>query len=81
MSIVETVVNQMVGFILAVFVLVVLGPSFGIVGANIWNGSVLTAILTVLSVIRLYVLRRLFNGFMITKDDDDEEKDDSNLFV
>lgn len=76
MSFVETLANQAVGFALAVAVLVWFGPSFGIVGASLWNGTAMTALLTVASVVRLFALRRLFEWIHHRK-----EERDADLFI
>jgi len=75
MSFVETMTNQVVGFAISVTILIMLGPYIGIVGAGIQNGFVMTAILTVLSIIRMYVLRRIFDWTDRRKDND------ADLFV
>ena len=61
-SIIETVVNVAVGFWLAFFLTyIIFGISFV---DNLWISS----IFTLASIIRGYVLRRIFNLFMVRSD-------------
>jgi len=61
MSAVEAVANVVVGFGLAIATQVVVFPLFGLV-ASIGDNLAIGAIFTVVSIVRSYVLRRVFNG-------------------
>jgi hypothetical protein len=61
-SILETIANQAVGFVLSVLTYTIIFPVLGIASSLSMNIS-LTLIFTALSMLRSYSLRRLFNWF------------------
>jgi len=60
-SIREAIANIVIGYIVSIVAQLIIFPAFGIhvpIHANLWIG----AILTILSFIRMYCIRRYFNG-------------------
>ena len=65
MSLVESAINIVVGYCLAVLTQVLVFPMFGLslsLGENLGIGAVFTAI----SLARSFVLRRIFNGLSVS---------------
>lgn len=65
MSLVESVSNIVVGYCLAVLTQVLVFPLFGLsvsLGENLGIG----AVFTVVSLVRSFVLRRIFNGLSVS---------------
>ena len=65
MSLVESVTNIVVGHCLAVLTQVLVFPLFGLsvsLGENLGIG----AVFTVVSLVRSFALRRIFNGFSVS---------------
>jgi hypothetical protein len=60
-SILETITNVVVGYVLAVLTQLIVFPLYGITTTFSQNAQV-GIIFTVVSLIRSYVLRRIFNG-------------------
>lgn len=60
MSFVETVSSTVFGYIIALFATAIILPLFGFNSSGIQNVQI-AAIFTVVSIIRGYVFRRLFN--------------------
>lgn len=65
MSLVETIANVVVGYGLAVATQMVVFPSFGL-NATVRQNLGLGLMFTFASLIRAYVLRRLFNRYVST---------------
>ena len=61
MSLVESVTNIGVGFILAVFMQALFFPFFGIY-ASLDTELKIAGMFTIISIIRSYLIRRAFNG-------------------
>ena len=59
-SLTESVVNVLIGYSIAVFTQIILFPLFGI-NITYSDNFIIAATFTVISVIRSYTLRRLFN--------------------
>ena len=65
MSLVESVTNIIVGYCLAVLTQMLVFPMFGLsvsLGENLGIG----AVFTVVSLVRSFVLRRIFNGLSVS---------------
>lgn len=65
MSLVESATNIVVGYCLAVLTQVLVFPLFGVsvsLGENLGIG----AVFTVVSLVRSFVLRRIFNGLSVS---------------
>lgn len=60
-SLIESVANTMSGFVLSFCVWQAIGPWFGY-DVNVHDNLLITGIFTVVSVIRSYVWRRIFNN-------------------
>lgn len=59
-SFMESIVNVMIGFFVALISQILVFPFFGIY-VDIWNGAGLAAVFTGISLVRSYVVRRVFN--------------------
>lgn len=64
-SLIEAVVNTAIGFVISLFVSVLVLPHYGVAPRLATNVEI-TLIFTVTSVIRSYVLRRYFNARLHT---------------
>lgn len=59
-SLLESIANNLVGFVIALVVQISVFPLFGI-HIGLWDNLNITIVFTVVSVIRSYALRRFFN--------------------
>jgi len=66
MSLVEAVTNVVVGYGLAVMTQIIVFPMFGL-HASVGENLALGAIFTILSLIRGFLLRRLFNAAWVER--------------
>lgn len=60
-SLMETVINTLIGFIIALITTAVVFPLYGI-KTHLHDQAAITGIFTIVSILRQYILRRLFNG-------------------
>ena len=67
MSMIEAVLNTAIGWLVAVIAQVVVFPWFG-VHATVRQNMGIAAALAVVSIIRSYIIRRLFNGSTKSED-------------
>ena len=65
MSLVESVTNIVVGFGLAVLTQVLVFPMFGL-SVSLSENLGIGAVFTVVSLVRSFVLRRIFNGLSVS---------------
>ena len=66
MSLVEAVANVVVGYGIAVLTQVIVFPLFGL-RASVEQNLLLGLVFTVVSLIRSYALRRVFNSFALAR--------------
>ena len=60
-SFMETLTNTFVGFLISLITTVIVFPLYGI-KTHFHDQAAITGIFTVVSILRQYILRRLFNG-------------------
>tara|TARA_R110000744_G_scaffold360932_1_gene468545 strand:- start:22 stop:237 length:216 start_codon:yes stop_codon:yes gene_type:complete len=60
-SFVEAVINVFIGYLVAVMTNILVLPMFGVV-IPLWDNLLIGGIFTIISIIRSYVIRRMFNG-------------------
>ena len=65
MSLVESVTNIVVGYCLAVLTQVLVFPLFGL-SVSLSENLGIGAVFTVVSLVRSFVLRRIFNGLSVS---------------
>jgi hypothetical protein len=64
MSLAEAIVNVSVGFILAIAIQVIVFPLFGL-RPSVAENLLIAAVFTLVSIIRTYLLRRLFEAIRV----------------
>ncbi len=63
-SFIETITNVVIGFVIALIAQIIVFPMFDI-NISIRDDLIISAIFTVVSIIRGYTLRRIFNYFVM----------------
>lgn len=67
MSLAESIVNIAVGYVLALATQVIVFPLFGI-KASLWEHLAIGAAFTGISIVRSYMLRRLFEAWRVRRE-------------
>jgi len=65
-SFIESIINVLIGYIIAVLSQIIIFPLFGI-NINLSDNFLIGLWFTLISIIRSYMIRRLFNTFLLKK--------------